>query len=417
LPERITETDFLPYSPAQAAIGRLLFYDPLLSGNRNISCGTCHHHEFHGGDGLALGVGEGGTGVGTHRSTGSGRSRIERRVPRNTPALFNLGAREVRTLFHDGRLSISDDYGNGFNSPAEEWLPEGLTSILAAQALFPLAAEVEMAGNPEENEVAGAVNDRIDNVWPIIAKRVRTNSDYASRLVAAFDDLTRPEDITIVHVANAVGAFVNAEWRSFDSPYDRYLAGEDVLSPAQKRGMALFFGKAGCSVCHGGKFLTDQSFHALGLPQFGPGRTRRFDPHVRDVGRMAESDRLEDAYRFRTPALRNVALTGPYGHNGAYRTLEGIVRHHLAPHRSLRDWDRSNVSLPRADWLQRVDFIALEDLREFARLTASIDIKPRALTDAQIADIIAFLDALTGGASVAGRLGRPDTVPSGLPVD
>jgi hypothetical protein len=69
------------------------------------------------------------------------------------------------------------------------------------------------------------------------------------------------------------------------------------------------------------------------------GRTRRFDPYVRDVGRMAESNRLEDAYRFRTPMLRNVALTGPWGHNGAYATLEGIVRHHLDPVASLGSLD------------------------------------------------------------------------------
>ena len=274
-----------------------------------------------------------------------------------------------------------------------------------------------MAGDPEENEVAGAVNDRIDNVWPIIAKRVRINAEYAGLLVAAFDELHSAEDITIVHIANAIAAFVNAEWRSYDSPYDRYLEGEDTLSPAQKRGLTLFFGEAGCSRCHSGKFFADQRFHSLGLPQFGPGRTRRFDPHVRDVGHMAESDRIEDAYRFRTPALRNVALTGPYGHNGAYPTLRGIVRHHLAPLRSLRNWDRRNVSLPRADWLARVDFIAFEDRRELQRLAASIDLQPRDLSDAQIDDLIAFLHALTGDASVEGRLGRPETVPSGLPVD
>jgi cytochrome c peroxidase len=76
-------------------------------------------------------------------------------------------------LFHDGRLSVDDIFGNGFNSPAEEYLPHGLKGILAAQALFPLTSETEMAGNPEENKMAGAAYDRIDHVWPLLVERVR----------------------------------------------------------------------------------------------------------------------------------------------------------------------------------------------------------------------------------------------------
>ena len=89
------------------------------------------------------------------------------------------------------------------------------------------------------------------------------------------------------------------------------------------------------------------------LPPFGPGRTRRFDPYVRDVGRMGETDDLDDAYRFRTPSLRNVELTAPYGHNGAYSTLEGVVRHHLNPHYALDSWHRQMANLPKAKWLEK----------------------------------------------------------------
>ncbi|MEO1688867.1 MAG: cytochrome c peroxidase [Pseudomonadota bacterium] len=402
---------------ARAALGRLLFYDKILSGNRNISCGTCHHHDHAGGDGLSLGIGEGGAGVAQDRSAGEGRARIEKRVPRNAPALFNLGAREVRVLFHDGRLSRSDRYGVGFDTPAEERLPQGLSSPLAAQALFPLTSEVEMAGSPEENEVAVAAYDRIDRVWPILAKRVRTIPAYGARLVDAFDDLDHPSDATIVHVAEALAAFIDAEWRSYDSRYDLWLAGEARLSSAEHRGRRLFFGKAGCAACHGGRFFTDQAFHALALPPFGPGRTRRFDPYARDLGRMGETDLLADAYRFRTPALRNVALTAPYGHNGAYPTLEGIVRHHLDPMRALEDWRREAAALPEAPWLAARDFVAFEDRREMQRLTRRVDVGPLALSDGEIEDLVAFLGALTGGDSVKGRLGRPAAVPSGLPVD
>lgn len=418
LPEAVSDRDFHPFDNEKAALGRLLFYDPILSGNRNISCGTCHNHDLASADGLSLGVGEGGKGLGPKRTTGSGRERISRRVPRNAPALFNLGAREFTALFHDGRVAVDEIYGNGFNTPAEEWLPNGLTTVLAAQAMFPLTSEVEMAGDPEENEIAGASNDRIDAVWPIVAGRIRTVPAYVDMFKAAFDDVDGLADITIVHIANAIGDFINSEWRAFDSPFDRFLAGDTgALNMQQKAGLELFFGTAGCADCHSGKFFTDHGFHALALPQIGPGRTRQFDPYARDRGRINKSNRIEDAYRFRTPSLRNVTETGPYGHNGTYASLESIVRHHLDPLAGLKNWDRSQVVLPEDERFERVDFIIFEDLRETARLVRHIDIKPMKLEDRDISALLAFLGALTDRKSLRGASGKPLSVPSGLPID
>ncbi|WP_269582827.1 cytochrome-c peroxidase [Roseibium sp. Sym1] len=419
LPAPLTQADFLNFDRKQAALGQLLFYDRILSGNRNIACATCHHPRLGTGDRLSLGIGEGGHGLGTDRVAGSGDSRIKKRIPRNAPGLWNLGAKELHTLFHDGRLSIADTFENGFNSPAEEWLPTGFNSLLAAQAVFPVTAQFEMAGNPKENEVAGAIHDRIDYAWPILAKRVRVIPEYGRLFVEAFDHIDTPKDVTIVEIANALAAFQAVEWQSFDSPFDRFLSGDDAaLNDAQKRGLDLFFGEAGCSGCHSGKLLSDQKFHALGLPPFGPGRTRRFDPMVRDVGVMGETDRLEDAYRFRTPMLRNVELTAPYGHNGAYSTLEGIIRHHLDPDGALASWSPQTADLPHAPWLEAIDFVVWNDAREMARQARFRDIAPVALTDNDVADLIAFLKSLTGTTSVTTPpLGVPDTVPSGLPVD
>ncbi len=418
LPEAVSEEDFHPFDKEKAALGRLLFYDPILSGNRNISCGTCHNHDLASADGLSLGVGEGGSGLGPLRTTGSGRGRISRRVPRNAPALFNLGAREFNALFHDGRVAVDDIYGNGFNTPAEEWLPDGLTTVLAAQAMFPLTSEVEMAGDPEENEIAGASNDRIDGVWPIIAGRIRTIPAYVEMFKAAFEDVDGLADITIVHIANAIGDFINSEWRALDSPFDHFLAGDTgALDAQQKAGLELFFGTAGCAGCHSGKFFTDHEFHALALPQIGPGRTRQFDPFARDRGRINKSNRIEDAYRFRTPSLRNVTDTGPYGHNGTYASLEGIVRHHLDPLLALKNWDRTQVVLPKDERFERSDFIIFEDLRETARLARNVDIQPVKLEDRDIRALVAFLGALTDQNSLRGKTGKPQSVPSSLPVD
>ena len=171
--------------------------------------------------------------------------------------------------------------------------------------------------------------------------------------------------------------------------------------------MDLFYGKANCSTCHSGPLMTDQQFHALGLPPFGPGRTRQWDPYARDVGRMGESNRIEDAYRFRTPMLRNVALTAPYGHNGAFPDLESMIRHHLDPQTSLANWTPAMAALPQVPWLQKADFVVWQDRFEMQRVRNTIDIVPVALTDAEIDALVAFLNALTG-TSV-------DTPPFGVP--
>ncbi len=409
--------DFLDFDPAQAKIGQLLFYDKILSGNRNISCGTCHHHDLGSGDGLSLGIGEGGVGLGPERTAGTGPDRIRKRIPRNAPALWNLGHRDVKVLFHDGRLEVSDLYGNGYDSPAEEWLPKGLTSPLAAQALFPMTAQFEMAGNPKENEIAGAVHDRIDQAWPILAKRVRTIPAYGEMFVAALDHIDRPEEVTIVEIGNAIAAFIGTEFQSFDSPYDAFLRDGTPLPADAERGRQLFFGTAGCATCHSGPLFTDHDFHAVGLPAFGPGRTRPFDPMPRDVGRMGATDDLEDAYKFRTPSLRNVALTAPYGHNGAYPTLAGMIRHMADPTAARASWSPDKAQLPKVPWLAEIDFVIREDKLEMTRQAAVQELTPVALSDADLADIEAFLHSLTGATATALPLGRPETVPSGLPVD
>ncbi|MBD3679645.1 MAG: methylamine utilization protein MauG [Rhodobacteraceae bacterium] len=418
LPRPLQASDFPQTDPAQVRLGQLLFFDPILSGNRNISCATCHHPDHGSSDGLSLGIGEGGQGIGPDRTAGTGADQIKKRIPRNSPALWNLGAHEVKTLFHDGRVSRSDIYENGFNTPAQEWLPDGLSGLLAVQALFPLTSQFEMAGDPAENQVAGAAYDRIDAVWPILAKRVRIIPAYAEMFVGAFEDVDDPLDINITHIANAIAAYETHQFQSYDSPFDRFLSGDAAaLTPEARAGMELFYGKAGCSSCHSGPLLTDQEFHALMLPHFGPGRTRQWDSIVRDVGHMGVSDRLEDAYRFRTPSLRNVALTAPYGHNGAYPTLEGIVRHHLDPVAGFAAWRPEMAALPEVPWLGSRDFLPLQDRMERARLSARHDLTPVNLNDAEVARIVAFLHALTGTQSVKGRLERPDAVPSGLEVD
>jgi len=340
-------------------------------------------------------------------------------VPRNATPLFNLGAKEFTVLFHDGRVSVNPDKPGGFDSPAEEFLPTGLNSVLAAQALFPLLSTVEMAGDHSENEVAGAKRRSPLYSWRLIAERVANTPDYWPLFKSAWPELQKPNNIRITHIANALDDFINAEWRADNSPFDNYLRGDqNALTKPQLKGMNLFFGKAGCSVCHSGPLQTDHQFYALGIPPFGPGRTRLFDPIARDRGRINETDKAEDAYRFRTPSLRNVAATGPWGHNGAFATLEGIIKHHLNPQQSLKHFDKSQLELPHAsDFSPARDFVIWQDQREMQRFKHRLDITGVELNEAEVQSLVHYLASLTDNQSLGGTYGEPGSVPSGLPLD
>ncbi|CUH78782.1 cytochrome c peroxidase [Tropicibacter naphthalenivorans] len=414
--EPVTAQDYLDFDARQARLGQMLFYDKILSGNQNISCGTCHHHSLNSADGVSLGIGEGGSGLGMDRTPGDGLSLISARIPRNAPALWNLGHRDMRVLFHDGRVEQVDSDGLRFRTPAGTLLPEGLNSVLAAQALFPMSSDAEMAGKPDENPVSAAFAERIDLGWEQVAERVRNTPEYAYLFRRDVREVRSKDDITIVEIANALAAFIGTEWQSFDSPYDDYLNAGTPLPPLAEKGRALFFGDAGCANCHNGPLFTDQNFYAVGVPQFGPGRA--FETLIgSDVGRMEVTKLPADAYRFRTPSLRNVALTAPYGHSGAYPTLRDMIRHMCDPITSRNAWTPGMARLPQVDWLKANDFVLAANTQEMARQVAHLDLQPVKMIEEDIDAIEAFLNALTGQSAMQRPLGRPDEVPSGLPVD
>ncbi len=178
VPGPITDEDYrengMPLE-AKVALGNFLFFDKELSGNRNISCATCHHALTDTGDGLSLPVGEGGRGLGVTRDTGTGGDEIHERVPRNAPPIFNLGAREFQRIFHDGRVEVDPSQPSGFRNPAGNDLPLGLDSALAVQAMFPVQSATEMAGQAGENPIAdAAVAGNLagaGGVWELLALR------------------------------------------------------------------------------------------------------------------------------------------------------------------------------------------------------------------------------------------------------
>lgn len=400
--------------PAQFALGEALFFDPILSGSGDIACATCHHPLLASTDGLSLGLGTGNTGLGPERFHVPGRPFIAR----HAPDLFNRGQPEWRVMFWDGRVVLNTD--NHFDTPAGADLPDGLDSPLAAQAMFPVSAAAEMRGFPGDKDVTGRDNRLalLDTpslepdfaaIWDTLTARILQVPAYEALFSAAYPE-TPPDAFGFQHAANALAAYESAVFDLHDSPFDRYLDGDDsALEAPAKRGALLFFGKAGCARCHTGPLLTDQAFHNVGIPQLGPGMS---ESAPLDPGRGHETGQAADRFAFRTPPLRNVALTAPYMHNGAYTTLEAAVRHMAAPASSLQTYNPDQLipELAANVW---------NDPPTTAALLAALD--PRAgaeqrLSPAEVADLVAFLYALTDPA--AADLGHlvPDAVPSGLTV-
>jgi len=418
LPAPAVDSDFGEFTDAQIDLGEFLFFDKILSGNENISCATCHHPLADTGDGLSLSVGEGGRGLGVIRDTGElNGTPIVERVPRNAPHLFNLGAHEFTVMFHDGRVAADPDQPSGFNSPAGLDLPDGLDSALAAQAMFPVTSGTEMAGQDGENLVANAAADGdVVEVWDLLARRLADYDEYVSLFVAAFDDVAGPDDITFAHAANAIAAYEATTWRADDSPFDRFLRGDkQAMSISARKGMHVFYSVAGCGNCHTGTFLSDQQFHSVGMPQVGPGKGDGFDGHE-DYGRERVTGDSVDRYRFRTPTLRNVALTGPWGHAGAYGSLEAVVRHKMDVMTALENYDPDQLALPSRPDLDALDYHVINDPSRMQEIGASSELAVVELREVQIVQLIDFLNALTDPSSIDLRADCPDRVPSGLPL-
>ncbi|WP_438991831.1 cytochrome-c peroxidase [Lentibacter sp.] len=410
----VTPSDFPQDDLEHVLLGRDLFFDPLLSGNRNISCASCHHGVLGSADAVPLSVGEGGIGLGKRRR-GTSSAPAARHIPRNAPAIFNLGASDFTTLFHDGRVALDPDALFGIQMPDGNALERPATSLLSAQALLPVLSPEEMAGTEGENDIATAVAaGQIrgpGGAWAKLAARVEAVPDYRARFTALKDSAA---PLHISDIGNAIGAFIAFEFRADQSPFDAYLRGEaEALTAPQARGMALFYGKATCSSCHAGRFQTDNSFHAIGIPQIGPGKDHASRA---DHGRSAITGDPKDDYCFRTPSLRNVALTAPYGHSGAYASLEAVVRHHLAPRESLMAFDPTIAPLPALAGYGAVT-PEMPSPEELERIKAAITLDIPPLTKSELSDIISFLHALTDPNSIGGKLGAPASVPSGLPVD
>jgi cytochrome c peroxidase len=289
-----------PMSPEKVALGRRLFYDADLSRDGTTSCGTCHeqHRAFTEGNASHPGVG----GV-------PGR--------RNVMALANAA--------YFTPLTWAD--------PRQHSLEEQM--LVPLQGTHPV--EMGMAGEDAE-----------------LATRLGADPCYRQMFADAFPETKGRIDVAAM--GKALASFERT-LISYDAPYDQFRRGDrGALSDQARRGMALF-SSLHCDACHAGVNFTDLKFHNIGLyDQDGKGAYP-----ARDHGLIEITQKSSDEGAVRTPSLRNVALTGPYMHDGSVKSLANAIRHHMDGTSPLKD-------------------------KALSGLTA---------TDAGVEDLVAFLQSLT----------------------
>jgi cytochrome c peroxidase len=390
--------------PPLVKLGRALLFDPILSGNRNISCATCHFPTLATGDGKSLAVGEGGIGLGPGREHPNGVF-----IARNAPPLFNLGV--MKHLFWDGR--VERDAGGVVHTPAGAQLTPEMARIFefgpaSALGLFPVTNRAEMRGQLESgNELAAIPDDDLPSIWTALMRRLGRIPEYREMFEEAYPG-TRFRDMTFAHASNAIGGFMVSELTFANAPWDRFLRGDNrALTGRQLEGARTFL-TLKCSICHNGATLSDDQFHDVAVAQLGPGEGDGLNGRD-DFGRMRVTGSALDKYLFRTTPLRNVELTGPYGHDGAITTLRGFVEHYSESDIKLRTFDPSPLEPAlRGTVIPTTDAI----LAQRDTLLNGVVLTPD-LVDA----LMDYMGALTDAA--ARDLSRlvPLRVPSRLPVD
>ena len=282
--------------------------------------------------------------------------------------------------------------------------------------MFPVVNRREMRGDAGDRDVFGNPNElaqlgdsQFTEIWQGVMGRLLAIPEYVGMFAVAFPS-TPPGQLGFQHAATAIAAFQMGAFTRTNSPFDRYLERDDAaLTVEEKRGARLFFGDARCSSCHNGPFLGGRDFANTGAPQLGPGVGTEAPL---DHGRGAVIGNEFYRFAFRVTPLRNVELTAPYFHDGAYPTLEAVVRHYSNVADALRTFDVSQLAPSLRDTYHGDD-------ATIASVLKTLDFRVRApldLTEDEIRDLVAFLKALTDPTArdLSGLV--PASVPSGLPV-
>lgn len=271
-----------PSSPEKVALGKLLFFDPILSGNKDVACATCHHPDFGFSDGQEISIGVNASGLGSHRAFNS---------PNDIPFVKRNSQSVLNTAFN----------GIGINTSATPSSAPMFWDLrvesLEKQSLEPIKALEEMRGHAYP----------IDKALSTVTERLKMIPAYKTLFSKAF-----PTDpvITTENMARAIACYERT-LLSNNSRFDQYMRGDkSALSSYELEGLNAFL-KSGCAQCHNGPMFSDFKIHTIGVPD-------NEKNSVSDSG-------VSKQYGFRTASLRNLAFTYPYMHTGKFGTLQQVL--------------------------------------------------------------------------------------------
>ena len=272
LPDQVIDPIDNPTTPDKVDLGKKLFWDPVLSGNFDVACATCHHPDKGWGDNLNRSIGVGGIGLGENRIGSIA-------VKRNAHTIINSAFNGI-------------DVNGNYNPSNTVMFWDNRVVSLEEQSLVPIKSMEEMRGNIYSEEDA----------ITIVSQRLIDIPEYVVLFNNAFGDNTIIDGDKI---SKAIAAYERTLIAN-NSRFDQYYSGDNnALSDIELQGLSAFIGM-NCTACHGGPMFSDYELHDLGTPDDG----------VNDNGVNGQ---------FRTPTLRNLSLTGPYFHNGTFTTLEEAV--------------------------------------------------------------------------------------------
>ena len=282
LPLTVPVPEDNPMTSEKTELGKLLFFDPILSGNKDVACATCHHPEYGFAESLEISIGVNGSGLGLSRVFNQ---------PNDIPFVKRNSQTVVNTAFN-GLTNSESKVG----SQAPMFWDLRVKS-LENQALEPIKALEEMRGHAYEQ------SDALDKV----ISRLKQIAEYR-RL---FNEVFGAENaITKENLGKAIAAYERTIIGN-NSRFDQYMRGNhSILSRNELDGLNLFL-RDGCTKCHHGPMFSDFKTHVMG---------------VADNQKLnSPDDGFEKRYAFRTPSLRNLRTTYPYMHNGKLKTLENVL--------------------------------------------------------------------------------------------
>ncbi|MEB4589794.1 cytochrome c peroxidase [Candidatus Thiothrix sp. Deng01] len=383
-----------------AQLGMKLFFSKTLSGNLDVACATCHHPLLGGGDNLSLSIGVDAIDTDILGNKRMLQGNLTPGVPRNAPTTFNIGLWK-QFMFHDGRVEST---GSGITTPDVAYpLPDPLAgaNLAHAQARFPVTSNHEMRGKTFDaggttQSCRERLAERLGGYGVGAGLLQPEETQYwleQFRLAYQQPDAAAKQLITEQNIAAALSEYERSQIFT-NNPWKQYVQGDlSAISESAKQGALLFFRKRGesgydCASCHRGDFFTDEQFRNVLTPPIGPGKGNT-DPAIQqDYGRWLVTHNPDDKFRFRTPSLLNVAVTGPWGHNGAFTALDGMVEHMLNPFQSAIHYNPAQLqqaNVPSSHLQQ--------NLREM--LSCDTDIAGQEYRQEDVQLLLAFLNTLT----------------------